>query len=183
MSTAYQFFVAAKKVVTLTPKLWLNKAKPPFEATRYQLYYVAANEADEQGKTDVWLTLDRTQMWNCNTLYGSKSCYEFIGIMPTFDGKNQVAMRFLPCPCEHCVAFAFEMCLNRDIVENMTFEIMTLKAEVEEEEILAQPLNQYVVAVLKKFITSHHSKLPRRQTKPFLIQHILDNLREFVTEE
>jgi hypothetical protein len=40
MSTAYQFFEVAKKVVVLKPKCWLKKAKPPFEATGYQMYYV-----------------------------------------------------------------------------------------------------------------------------------------------
>lgn len=183
MSTAYQFFEAAKKVVKLEPKCWLKKPKPPFEATGYQMYYVAADEADEQGKLDIMLTLDRTQKWNCKPLNGLKSCYEFIGIVPTYDGKQQIAMRFLPCPCEHCVVFRFEMCLNRAIVENMTFEVMTAVAAVECEDTLAQPLNQYVVSVLKKFITDNEQRLPRKQTKANLIEHIMANLLEFVTDE
>lgn len=183
MSTAYQFFETAKKVVVLKPKTWVKRPKPPFEATGYQFYYVAADEADEQGKLDIMLTLDRSQKWDCKPLHGLKSCYEFIGIMPTYDGKNQIAMRFLPCPCEHCVACRFEDCLNRDIVENMSFHVMTPLEAVEDEETLAQPLTQYVVRVLKNFIKYHDMPLPRQPTKPNLILFIMNSLHEYVTDD
>ena len=60
------------------PKDYTRREKPILQATKYETYYVAANEDDEIGKRDVWLTLNRNEKWNCTTLKGSSSCYEFI---------------------------------------------------------------------------------------------------------
>lgn len=181
VSTAYQFFTATKEVSTFTPKKYGTKAKPKFEATNYITLFVAANEDDERGKLDVALTLNRSEMWDCNVLKGSFSCYEFIGMMPYPCGATMIAMRNLPCPCEYCVDCRYELCFNRAIVGEMTFSEMKLKPPVECMEELALPLTQYTVAVLKLFIKNQGDKLPKDLRKPSLIDYVLRNFGELIT--
>jgi hypothetical protein len=172
-----------KLLLKLAPRTYRNKAKSPFEATRYEVYYVAANAADEQGKLDVALTLDRTTAWNCSKLHGSSTHYEFIGMPPTFAGKYQIAMRYLPCPCEKCSNYEFERCLNRDIVGDMDLQEMYEIAPVLCADVLTEPLTQYNKDVLQQFIKNNVERGtgPKAgSNKPILIEFIERELSELV---
>lgn len=179
VSTAYQFFKALIDHLEFVPPRNLEKrAKPTFEATGHQLYYYAADEADEAGKNLVSVTLDRKEMWDCNTVKGSSSVYEFVGLKKCGD-DNMMMKRTLPCPCDACFALQFGACSHRDIVGEFEFHEMQHKA-YDSPDMLEVPLEQYVVAVLKAFIKSHTGKNPKQTTKPELIRHIVDKYRDYI---
>ena len=179
VSTAYQFFMAVRNHLQFVPPQHLDKrAKPPFEATGHQLYYYAADEADEIGKTLVSVTLDRKTMWDCNIVKGSSSAYEFFGLQKCGE-DNLIMKRTLPCPCDACFALQFGECAYRDIVGEFEFHEMKYKA-YECPDILDMPLEQYVVTVLKAFIKKRTNKNPKQTTKPELIRHILHNYRDTI---
>jgi hypothetical protein len=182
VSTAYQFYEAVKKFLKFIAKTYSNdKAKPPFEATGYELFYVASDEQDEQGKTDVAMTLDMSTKWDCTPLPGCSTCYEFIGMQATVDNRNQIGMRTLPCPCEFCLCLSFELCVNKHIVEDMGFFEMSEVEFINSPNELEQPLaSKYTVADLKAFILHHDLKLPKDCRKPALIEFINGQLAQFI---
>ncbi len=143
--------------------------------TGYKLYYYAASEADEQGKERVAFTLNRADEWDCTPLKGVKNAYEFIGLPLSVDGNNQIAMRWLPCPCLHCFHAQYNSCVNKDIVGDMEADYMRWKAKADCPDRLDAPLSNYTIAVLKAFIKMHDHKLPKKQTKPDLIHYITVN--------
>lgn len=165
VSTAYEFYTAVKRNLHHKAKCYASKAKPPFEATCYELYYYAANEADEIGKTDVMLTLDRSEMWDSSPLLGSSTCYEFVGMPPLLDGQHRIGMRQLPCPCAGCLRDDYDACSNRNLVSTMSFNVMRYKNRPEAPHRLALPLQQYTVDVLKAFAKLYDLKLPNLCTK------------------
>ena len=165
VSTAYEFYTAVKCNLKHKAKCYANKAKPPFEATSYELYYYAANEADEIGKTDVMVTLDRSEMWDSTPLLGSSTCYEFVGMPPLPDGEHRIGMRLLPCPCEGCLRDDYDACSNRNLVSTMSVSVMRYKRRPEAPDRLVLPLQQYKVDVLKAFVKLHDLKLPHQCSK------------------
>lgn len=172
VSTAYQFFEAVEEHLVFEPQKYTSKAKPPFEATGYKLYYYAANEADEAGKERISFTLNRSDMWNCTVLHGSSNAYEFVGLPRNVDNKNQIAMRWLPCPCKPCFEGDYNSCKNSNIVGDMEADEMKVILTAECPDRLDVPLTDYTVLVLKAFIVLHKEKLPKKQTKPELIRYI-----------
>lgn len=153
------------------------------QATKFETYYVAANEDDERGKEDIWLTLNRNEKWNCSTLKGSSSCYEFAAEPRDNHDEHIVYMRTLPCPCANCRVRNYGACTNIAIVGHMTAHVMTAAADVDCPDVLNAPLTDYTVPVLRAFITLHQGNVPAEATtKPRLIRHITDALAEFVVD-
>ena len=184
VSTAYGFYEAVVKHMIFHPQTYQQRAKQPFEATGYKTYYVAANDADEIGKEGIYFTLNRREMWNCSTLKGSKSKYEFVGLPLTPTYGNQISMRFLPCPCEQCHQSNYVACSNRHIVENMATLEMNPIEGVNCPDFLDVPLDaNYTNAVLTEFIKLHsdnHKVPPHCTNKASLIRYITTNLGQFV---
>lgn len=60
VSTAYQFFSAVKTHLHLKSSTYEYRQKPIFEATKYDIYYVAADDCDAAGRDDVAFVVDRT---------------------------------------------------------------------------------------------------------------------------
>ena len=117
VSTAYQFYCAVKSSLRFIPKCYDHAPKPPFEATGYELFYYAANEIDEAGKTDVMVTLNRAEMWDSNELHGCSQCYEFVGMAPLPDSnESHIGKRAFPCACENCLRDDYDACTNSHIV-------------------------------------------------------------------
>jgi hypothetical protein len=185
VSTAYQFFEAVMKFLIFNAQDYSKRAKLPFEATGYELFYVASDEIDEQGKTHVTLTLDMSTKWDCTPLPGCKTSYEFIGLQPTVDGRKQIGMRILPCPCEFCLSLTFESCLNRDIVGNMGFTEMRAIEHVESPAELNEPIaTNCNVLQLKAFVLHHDMVLPKGVTrKAEIVTFIQANLSQFLNDE
>ena len=140
------FFQAVKDHLIFKPQAYnMNKAKPPFEATDYLLFYFAADEMDAQDKVCDFV-LNRSGMWDCTAVSGSSASYEFMG-MP----RSEIAMRTLPCPCEFCFAGRYTMCTNRDIVSTYNNTTVSLRV-VEAPELMQMPLgSNYTISVLKAF--------------------------------
>lgn len=185
VSTAYQFYLAVKKHLVLDESAYnQDKEKPIFAATSYKLYYVAADEADARDKDDVFLTLDRTKMWDCNVVNGSSRCYEFIGQPVGADGKLRITKRFLPCPCSQCRDASYENCLNNDVVTTTTTNVIKVREAEGCPDNLDVPLNQYTNGMLKAFIKLYHvnNKCPvELSTKPLLINYIMVNFSDHVS--
>lgn len=166
-----------KTTLSFKPKCYESKPKPPFEATGYELFYYAANVEDENGKTDVMVTLNRSEMWNCSELKGSSACYEFNGLT-----NSSIGMRMLPCPCAECIRGIYDACSNVRIVGDMKYQEMKHIAEVDVPDTLSMPLTSYTIAILKAFLKHHNIKLPRKQNKVDLISCITSSLGDFVLE-
>ena len=152
VSTAYQFYEAVKDTVVLKRRSYAAREKPPFEATGYELFYYAAHEADERGKTDVMVTLNRKQdMWDCTELKGSSERYEFVGMPLSSSGAYTISMRILPCPCVCCSIGDYHLCINEEIVGEMQSDTMKFKEAPDCPDRLSLPLEKYTNDILKEF--------------------------------
>ena len=177
--------MAVHKHLKFTPPQNLHKnAKGPFEATGYELYYYAANEKDEEGKTLVSTTLDRTQMWDCNTASGTNTSYEFVGLPEAAGGVHFTSIRDLPCPCHSCRSINYAGCVLQDICGNVELRTMVFKAPVDCPDMLTSPLTVYDKNVLKAFIKLRSGKAPKENVrKNELIRIIVNKYREYVVFE
>ena len=145
----------------MQPGLYTKRPKRIFEATKYYVYYVAADKDDALNKEDVDLTLDRSQMWNCSVLNGSSSCYDFRGLPLQEDGQYRIQKRFLPCPCYNCYNDNYNACLHLNIVATINTSIMKLVNAGDCPDILQVPLNQYSNDILRQFIKRYNNnKVP-----------------------
>lgn len=171
-----------KTTLSFKGKCYDSKPKQPFEATGYELFYYAANEQDETGKTDVMVTLDRSQMWNCSELKGSSACYEFNGMENSFIGMLHL-LECGRCRVRVLHVYAVNMMNARtgtEIVGDMNVLEMKYIAAVDVPDTLTLPLNTYSIATLKAFLKHHSIKLPKKRNKINLIQCITDVLGQFI---
>jgi hypothetical protein len=173
VSTAYEFYEAVRQHLIFVEQTYTNKAKPPFEATNYMLFYFAADAEDAEGKHCDYV-MDRTQMWDCTKLPGSSTSYDFVG-MP----RSLVKMRTLPCPCGFCCAGAYDYCTNIDIV-NVFVDRPMRQIHVACPERLQEPLNNYTVTVLKAFMREHGKRIPGGAGKPALIALVTAQLPDYI---
>lgn len=168
VSTAFEFYMAVKEHLMFNktfPSIGEKYRKGQFEATRYELYYVASSVEDAEHKPadDVHMVLDRSKMWDSNAAETSSRCHEFVG----FGGAgDNLALRFLPCPCEHCCMPGAHMgnyasCINKHIVGDVRTVRIDEKYGEASLDMLQEPLTQYTVAALKLFLKSKINKLPR----------------------
>lgn len=158
-----------------------RRAKPTFEATGYELYYYAADEDDEVGKTMVSGTLDRKQKWDSNGTLGSSTSYEFIGLPEGVGGINMITIRALPCPCHACASATYAVCKHLDICGQPELRVMRLAEPTDCPDILTVPLTEYSTKVLKAFVGLRGGKLSSRITrKDDIIKYIVDNYREYI---
>ena len=171
-----------KTHLILDKRDYKNREKLPFEATSYQLHYVAANESDACGKDDVTAVLNRTTMWNCNVVSGSSGCYEFLGLPRAENGDFKIKRRLLPCPCLKCFEEQYDECTNVDVVGLMKSHTMREIAEVECPDFLTVPLDNYTVCEMKAFIKLYNNNIVPRHcnVKADFIRFIVDNLAEFI---
>lgn len=185
VSTAYEFFNAVNDHLIFTPPLDLHKrAKGAFEATSYELYYYAAHEKDEEGKTLVWATLDRTQMWDCNLAKGTNSAHEFVGLPQAADGSHFITIRDLPCPCSMCRSYNYAGCVLQDVCGDVKLRAMRYKTPVECPDMLTAPLTDYGTKVLRAFIKLRTGKAPKQSArKDNLIKCIVDNFSDSIVFE
>lgn len=166
------------------PQNLLKNAKGPFQATGYELYYFAANEKDEEGKTLVSETLDRTQMWDCNAAKGTNSAYEFVGLPQAGDGSYFITIRDFPCPCSVCRSMNYAECELQDTCGEIELRAMKYKEPADCPDILTAPLISYGVKVLKAFIKLRNDKVPGANVrKEALIKFIIDRYREYIVFE
>lgn len=183
VSTAYGFFKTLKESSVFVPKDYSKRAKPIYSASKYETYYVAADENDELGKEDIWLTLNREEKRDCTPLHGSSFCYDFLAEPSENRNEHIVLMRHLPCPCAECRNRNYGACTNKDIVGEMTAQELSYLAAVDTPDLLNTPLTQYTCAVLRAFIVSQQGPVPRVvTTKPQLIAHITNTLAAFVVD-
>lgn len=181
VSTAYEFFMACWDYLKFDPQSLERRAKPTFEATAYHLYYYAADENDEMGKTLVSATLDRKEKWNCNALNGSSDAYEVVGLPQSADGSTLVLKRHLPCPCQYCLTCAYAACQNEHIVGDPEVHEMKLLPPTDCPDILSVPLSQYTVKVLSAFITLRGGRTPNQTVrKDVIIKFIVDNYSDYI---
>ena len=182
VSTAYGFYEAVKNHLILDKKDYEGREKLPFEATSYQLHYIAANESDAFGKDDVTAVLDRTTMWNCNVVNGSSSSYEFIGLPRCDNGEFIIKKRFLPCPCLKCLQEKYDECTNLDIVGQMKSHTMREIVEAECPDYLTAPLDGYTARELQAFIKLYNNNVVPREckTKADFIRFIVNSLAAFI---
>lgn len=185
VSTAYEFFEAVEKHVIFNPRNYYSRAKGPYEATSYDVLYVAANEDDEKGKLRVSATLDRTQMWNCTELKGCKDCHEFVGLESIEETNvHSILMRKMPCPCQHCYMGFYNECVNIDVVGTMGTHQMIKKDAVDCPEFLTAPLDNYKNGVLKAFIIQHAGNFPKglKVRKAEMLRYIALHQAEYVVD-
>jgi hypothetical protein len=180
VSTAYEFFNAVNDHLEFTSSNYESRAMPTFEATGYELYYYAADEADEAGKSMVSFTLDRDTMWDCNAVKGSATAYEFIGL-PKCGDDFLLLKRTLPCPCENCYSRRYGDCAFVDITGEFDIHTMKLTQPTNCPDMLTVPLENYTIKVLKSFIRLRSGKNAKQgATKPELIKFIVDNYRLYI---
>jgi hypothetical protein len=177
VSTAYGFYEAVRDHLHLKVQAYMNKEKPVFEATKYLLFYVAADANDAVGKEHCFV-LNRSEMWNCTSVPDTSKSYNFRAYP-----DSRLSVRYLPCPCLHCFNGQVEVCTNVDIVgEEVVHEISLVEHVI--PELLFEPLDRnYINAVLEGFITQHNLRLPRRRTKPEYIKLIREQLPDYIIAE
>ena len=165
------------------PKDYSKRPKPIYSATKYETYYVAADENDELGKEDIWLTLNRKEKRDCTSLHGSSVCYDFLAEPHANHDEHIILMRHLPCPCAECRSRNYGACTNKEIVGEMTAQELNYLAAVDTPDLLNTPLTQYTLPVLRAFIVMQQGAVPREATtKPLLITHITNTLADYVVD-
>lgn len=180
VSNAYEFYLGVREHGQLKEKTWQNMPKAPFEATKYMLYYFAANAQDAAGKDHCDFVLDRNEMWDNTNVPGCSFAYEFVG-MP----GNAICMRRLPCPCALCCAERYDQCTNPRITGAFRNVVMRV-VDVDCPEFLQLPLEtnkDYTIKVLKAFLRQYEQRLPARLTKRGeIIQFVMQTLRNYLLE-
>lgn len=175
VSKAYEFYDTVKEDLKLPDRCYFSKPKPPFEATKYMLYYFAANELDAAGRQCDYV-LDRSQMWNSTSIPGCRSAYDFVGIT-----GSRVNMRVLPCACAYCCGGRYAQCSNVDIVGRFVDYRLSL---VECPDYLQLPLEgnrAYTAAVLKVFLRAHNVRVPSTVTrKADIIRLVMQNCGDYL---
>jgi hypothetical protein len=153
----------------------MSKAKLPFEATGYLLYYFAAHAADAVGK-EQWCAaiVDRTTKWHCTPVNGSHGSYEFGGLT-----GNSIAMRYLPCPCQSCFNNNPGACTNLTFTDKAVTIAMRL-IEIDCPDTLQLPLSKYTILILTSFLRLYEIKLPKDKKKPSLIATITEKLGQYI---
>lgn len=165
-----------KEHLIFQEKAYLNKAKPPFEATNYILYYFAADNIDAVGKNCNFV-LDRSEMWDNTQVSGCSSAYEFVGLP-----ECKLNMRMLPCPCLACGDWNYDQCSNRTIVSAFK-EIKVSEVVTNSPEYLQLPLETnklYTARLLKAFLKRHNKRVPGSLKKCDLIRLITLELNEYL---
>ena len=106
----------------------------------------------------------RHRHWNCTSLEGSKSCYEFAGLAGIEDGEHNttINMRFLPCPCSSCYDNKPEECLNIDIVGEVKRSNIYYKPSIDCPDNLTEPLENLKNDMLLTFIKKNGIKCASR---------------------
>jgi hypothetical protein len=154
----------------------MRKAKAPFEATNYMLFYFAANAEDAAGKECDYV-LNRSEMWDNTAVAGSSTSYEFVGL-----ALSKLKMRALPCPCENCFNNMHAECTNRYIVS--AFKEFTVSEIVTNcPDHLQLPLENnklYTNRLLKAFMKKYNKRVPGSILKPALIQLIKEELSDYL---
>lgn len=176
VSKAYEFYETVKEHLLFQPQMYTNKAKNPFEATNYVLYYFAADENDAEGK-ECDFVLDRSAMWDNTAVDGSSKCYEFVGL-----DNIKLKTRHLPCPCENCcVELRFDMCLNIDIVGAFT-EYAMREISIEAPEYLQRPIGVKgnTIKFFQAFLKRHNVRFAKSLSRPKLIDLIESRLGEYL---
>jgi hypothetical protein len=187
-STAFEFYLAVKKFLVLNKKYDSFDAKfrkGQFEATRYELYYAASSSDDARDKpaADVHIVLDRSAMWDATSAKTSSLCHEFVGFG---GGADNLGLRALPCPCEHCCTPGANMnnyssCTNQNIEGIFTTLQMLEKERVDIPQVLQEPIEQYSVALLKEFIKRMLNNPPKViNRKQEYVDVIRAHLSEFI---
>lgn len=136
----------------------MNRAKPIFEASNYLHFYVAAGDEDAVGKECIFV-LNRKNKWDCTGVTNTNNSYEFIGLQ-----ESCIALRYLPCPCQHCSTFDYGCCDNKEIVGEMTMQEVNYK-EVDCPDVLIEPLTSYGNDILLGFMQANGVKIPARKVK------------------
>ena len=155
-----------------------------------QIYYAASDAKDALGKDieHVHMIFDRDHMWDSTNLYGSSSVYEVAGLSDVIYDSNgveyNISKRFLPCPCQNCINHNnFHLCSNVHIVGIMEFARIDAIASTVIPDLLQEPLNNYKVIVLKKFLQKHKIATGKDNTRKIkLIELIHTHLKQFVKE-
>lgn len=177
MSHAYDFYLAVKQysVLNREDNKKARMEKPPFAATGYQTYYAASDPDDALGK-DCHIVLDRDkEMWNCTSVNGSSTCYEFSGVAAPVDEpgeyNSRLTMRFLPCPCHFCTEGNHAECTNLDIVGAVKPIVVTYVQPTVAPDDLQPPFSQYSAAILSAFIRRKNIK-GKKATKRDMVRLI-----------
>ena len=174
--------MAVKSHLTFKPNTYSSQAKGPFEATGYHLFYFAADadDAARRPSSDVSLVLNRSEKWNCTLLKGCQGCYEFIGPQ-NIEKTGQVIHRLLPCPCHNCYRQFYQQCTNKNIVDEISEQNVSLVEGEDCQDFLEAPLDNYSVATLKAFMELHNVRIfASAKKKSDLIKQIIEDLSHCV---
>ena len=158
VSTAYEFYQALQQYLVLKEQAYMDREKPTFEASNYLLFYVAAGDEDAVDKECIF-ALNRMNKWDCTGVTNTNLCYEFMGLQ-----ESCIALRHLPCPCQHCATFDYGCCDNKEVVGEMTMQEVYYK-EVDCPDVLVEPLTSYANAVLLAFMQANGVKIPTHKIK------------------
>ena len=172
VSTAYEFYEAVRDNLTFERSEYAKRAKPPFEATAYILFYFAASVDDAQGK-EHHCVLNRNEMWDCTAVDGSSTAYEFAG-----KADSIISIRTLPCPCSCCQADDPTQCTNVNIVSTFRDSPIAL-VDNEAPEYLQLPLIQ-TVATLKAFLRRHNVRCNVGRNRAYYVQLVHDMLPAYL---